>query len=355
MKEQLRNEWVTLMQEGVSGQATRFRLRAMRIAQLMLKANPDLSDALSSGLQGASALTRFSPPAATEAPATLRLEESIEYSVAPHWPREVEVDLRQILDEWQEGEKLAAAGLWPVRTALLHGPPGVGKTLAARWIASNLRLPLATLNLSSTIDSHLGRTGQNVTQALAYARSNACVIFLDEFDALAKRRDDSQDVGELKRVVNVILQAIDDWDGPSLLIAATNHKELLDTAVVRRFETEIEFPPASEQQLFQILKTEGVDDQTAKELAGQLKGQPISNAIRLVRTAKKRHVMESISMPEALRISSDRGNAKNRIIERRRSEARALASTGMSSHQIAKRLGISHTTVLRDLKSITRR
>ncbi|MHC1654115.1 AAA family ATPase [Stenotrophomonas maltophilia] len=355
MKEQLRNEWVTLMQEGVSGQATRFRLRAMRIAQLIQKANPELSDALANGLQGGSSLTRFAPAPSAEPPATLRIEERVHISAKPHWPLDVEIELRQILNEWQESERLAAAGLWPVKTVLFHGPPGVGKTLAARWVASKLDLPLATLNLSSTIDSHLGKTGQNIAQALAYARVNACVIFLDEFDALAKHRDDSQDIGELKRVVNVILQAIDEWDGPSLLVAATNHKELLDTAVIRRFEAEVEFPPASEQQLSQILQAEGIAEDIAKELASQLKGQPISNATRLVRAAKKRHVIENISMHDALRVSSDRGNLKGRAVERRRAEAQALASSGLSSHQIAKRLGISHTTVLRDLKSITRR
>lgn len=355
MKEQLRQEWVTLMQEGVSGQATRFRLRAMRLAQLMQKANPELSDALANGLQRGSTLTRLEPPPSTqEIPDTLHVEEELHFTVSPHWPKKVEAELRQILTEWHQADQLIAAGLYPVKTVLLHGPPGVGKTLAARWIAAKLGIPLATLNLSTTINSHLGKTGQNIAGALAYARANACVLFLDEFDALAKHRDDLQDVGELKRVVNVLLQAIDQWDGPSLLVAATNYKSLLDSAVVRRFETEVEFPPASKQQIAHILRAEGVDAHLADGLAEKLKGQPISNATRLVRAARKRHVIERISINDALRLASDNGGAGIPPIELRRSEVRVLATNGMSAHQIAKRLGISHTTVLRDIKSTTR-
>jgi SpoVK/Ycf46/Vps4 family AAA+-type ATPase len=136
---------------------------------------------------------------------------------------------------------LKKAGLDPTRTVLFVGPPGVGKTLSARWIASQLGLKLLILDLSAVMSSFLGRTGNNVRSVLDYAKQHQCVLLLDEFDAIAKRRDDSTEIGELKRLVTVLLQEIDEWPTSGILIAATNHADLLDTAVWRRFDQIIEF------------------------------------------------------------------------------------------------------------------
>lgn len=352
MKDQLRHEWASLMQEGVHGQATRFRLRAMRLAQMVRSSDPELSSALTSGLAGSSTLSRLTPQDSSEDTGLLTIETKPELHITPFWPKSVESELQQIAKEWTAQETLLSAGLYPIKTVLLHGPPGVGKTLAARWLAEKIGMPLATLSLARTMNSYLGKTGQNIVKVLEYARTNPCVLFFDEFDAIAKRRSDDQDVGELKRVVNVLLQAVDQWTGPSLLVAATNHESLLDAAIARRFESSIEFPAASEKQIRNILKSLGVSDNTASILAHSLEGQPISNATRLVNTARKRAILTGVSFEVALQLF-EKIQVKTTPVAARRDMTAALHASGRSAHQIAKELGVSHTTVLRDLKTIT--
>jgi SpoVK/Ycf46/Vps4 family AAA+-type ATPase len=123
---------------------------------------------------------------------------------------------------------------------LLYGPPGCGKTHLAQWIASELGMPLLLARLDGVISSYLGSTAKNIRAIFEYAAAAPCVLFLDEFDALAKLRDDAQEIGELKRVVNSFLQNIDSLPPDSVVIAATNHPQLLDPAVWRRFSYRLE-------------------------------------------------------------------------------------------------------------------
>lgn len=160
----------------------------------------------------------------------------------PIWQGVIATALGQLLKERRNLDKLEEAGLSPTRTVLLVGPPGVGKTLAARHIAHELDIPLLVLDLAAVMSSLLGKTGSNLRQVMEYAKARPCVLLLDELDAVAKRRDDSSDVGELKRLVTVLMQAVDDWPVNGLLLGATNHPDLLDPAVWRRFEVVIDFP-----------------------------------------------------------------------------------------------------------------
>ena len=127
---------------------------------------------------------------------------------------------------------------------LLYGPPGCGKTKCAYLIAKQLNLPLVIARLDSLISSYLGTTAKNIRNLFEFAQKIPCVLFLDEFDAIAKARDDNNELGELKRVVNSLLQNVDSMSKDSLLLAATNHQQLLDSAVWRRFDykLEIELP-----------------------------------------------------------------------------------------------------------------
>ncbi|UZA71710.1 AAA family ATPase [Pseudomonas viridiflava] len=160
---------------------------------------------------------------------------------APLLSASIEQPLMQLLRERKQIKKLASLGLHPTKSSVFVGAPGVGKTITARWIAAQLGLPLLVLDLTAVMSSLLGKSGANIRAALDYAKRTPSVLFLDEIDAIAKRRSDESDIGELKRLVTVILQEVDEWPSTGLLLAATNHPELIDPALWRRFDMVIEF------------------------------------------------------------------------------------------------------------------
>ncbi|MER9082447.1 ATP-binding protein [Mesorhizobium sp. M0895] len=145
-----------------------------------------------------------------------------------------------LLGEWTNEAALQAVDVSPTRSLLIYGPPGSGKTLTAHHIAARLGLPLITARIDGLISSFLGTTARNIANLFDFANRYACVLLLDEFDALAKVRDDPQEVGEIKRVVNTLLQNLDLRRGVGITIAITNHDRLLDPAVWRRFEVHLQ-------------------------------------------------------------------------------------------------------------------
>lgn len=150
-------------------------------------------------------------------------------------PSHQQETLSQFVEYVRASERLKANGASISPTMLLYGQPGTGKTLVAKHIASAFQLPLVTARTDGLISSYLGSTAKNVRRLFEYARAEPCVLFLDEFDAIAKMRDDSRELGELKRVVISLLQNIDTLDSEHVLVAATNHEHLLDRAIWRRF------------------------------------------------------------------------------------------------------------------------
>jgi MoxR-like ATPase len=136
--------------------------------------------------------------------------------------------------------QMDAQGLANSLTLLMYGPPGTGKTRLGRYIAKELGLELYIARLDGLISSYLGSTSKNIRSLFDFASKTPCVLFLDEFDAIAKLRGDSQELGELKRVVNSFIQNLDSLGTQSIVIAATNHPELLDSAIWRRFSYRIE-------------------------------------------------------------------------------------------------------------------
>lgn len=170
----------------------------------------------------------------------VKLENNDDFSSKIFLSKKYEDTINDFLKNREHMSKLIDFGIPPSNSLLLYGEPGVGKTFLAKYISHKTKLPLLTLDLSSTISSYLGKTGKNIKEVLDYAKRSPSILFLDEFDAIAKRRDDSGDLGELKRIVNVLLKELETWPFDCILIAATNHPELLDNAIWRRFNLKIE-------------------------------------------------------------------------------------------------------------------
>jgi SpoVK/Ycf46/Vps4 family AAA+-type ATPase len=204
--------------------------------------------------------------------------------------------LEEILQEHRRDELLRSYGLRAADKLLFCGPPGCGKTLTAEVIASELSRPLIIARIDSVVSSFLGETAANLRKVFDYAASMPAVVLFDEFDALAKERADSAEHGELKRVVNAVLQMMDAYQGRSLLIAATNHQGILDTAVWRRFEEVLLFEQPNLEQLRRLLqiKLRGVRrdfELDGPKIVGLFKGMSHADAERVLRRAIKDMVL----------------------------------------------------------------
>lgn len=161
---------------------------------------------------------------------------------APLFNQTVSQAIETIIEEWANFDALAEIDIRPSKTCLIYGAPGTGKTRLALWIAQKLDLPVVLVKLDGLVSSFLGTTARNIGNLFTFANRHQCVLLLDEFDAIAKVRDDPQEVGEIKRVVNALLQNLDARRDIGFTIGITNHPKLLDAAVWRRFEVQLEIP-----------------------------------------------------------------------------------------------------------------
>ena len=161
------------------------------------------------------------------------------------------LQIHEYIDVINRSDELLAKGIKAHRNLLLSGPPGTGKSHTAKYIAKKANIPLVTVRVDGLISSFLGSTSKNIRQLFDYVNNKPCILFLDEFDAFAKMRDDSHELGELKRVVNTLLQNIDSIKKP--IIAATNHEHLLDSAVWRRFDYKIKLGLPDEKLRIELL------------------------------------------------------------------------------------------------------
>ncbi|WP_306663834.1 MULTISPECIES: AAA family ATPase, partial [unclassified Mesorhizobium] len=280
--------------------------------------------------------------------ALLRIEETPALDHEPIFSAEVDEGLSRIVDERAHAQALLKVGLEPTRSAIFTGPPGVGKTMAARWVARALKRPLLILDLAAVMSSYLGRTGTNLRHVLDYAKSMDCVLLLDELDAIAKRRDDRGEIGELKRLVTVLIQQIDDWPATGLLLAATNHSELLDPAIWRRFDLSIEFPMPDARGIFSFAQaalaghTEK-SDQWAAALSGALLGKSFSDIDRDLKSARRTATIRGGELTDYLTnlVRPDTLGKPERI-----ALARTLANEGLMSQRAAQQLtGVARETI----------
>jgi len=260
---------VQITRFGAIGDGEKVRIHTMRLIR-NLRAH---GDPLASKLQDVVFSQRFDEPGmavvrrtketgVTAPPPTdkdsgvelLNIEDPVALPEGFMRSKEIKGPLDLIIGEFKNIKKLSSFGIKPTSKVLFTGPPGVGKTVAARYLAYKLKLPLVVLDLAAVVSSYLGRSGSNIKTALEYASSRPCVFLLDEIDSIAKKRDDTSDIGEIKRLVTVVLQELDLWQSTGILVAATNHYHLLDTAVQRRFDRVIEFKRPGFEELLEVGK-----------------------------------------------------------------------------------------------------
>lgn len=212
----------------------------------------------------------------------------------------VRLKLQDFIDTIQHKKIMDDMGLDFSRSLLLYGYPGCGKTSAASYIASKMQLPLVTARLDTLISSLLGATAKNIHKVFEYAKRQPCILFLDEFDAIAKARDDRHELGELKRVVNSLLQNLDDYCNEGILVAATNHEELLDDAIWRRFQTVIEMPRPGINEIKEMMKqfpdfvsTVQIKENHWKKIYQSLQGFSYSDIKKITNNLAKKAVLSN--------------------------------------------------------------
>lgn len=286
----------------------------------------------------------------------LRIEQSPQPEVEPVFSSVVAAELGTLVRERKEFGRLHTAGLDPTRTVLFTGEPGVGKTLAARWLAREIGAPLLILDLSAVMSSFLGRTGNNVRQVIEYAKGMECVLLLDELDAIAKRRDDVTEIGELKRLVTVLLQEIDGWPPEGLIVAATNHASLLDPAVWRRFERVVKFPMPDRGGLEMAIRRFLASDADAvvgleRALAVGLQGLSYSDVERLVVGARRTSAVDGLPLRD--RLVSMLGERVKGLPKKDRVElaVQLVAGGGVSQRDAHELTGVSRDTIRKLMRS----
>jgi SpoVK/Ycf46/Vps4 family AAA+-type ATPase len=167
---------------------------------------------------------------------------------------DTKAQLERIIREFKDADILATYNLSYKKKILLCGKPGTGKTFSAQIISSVLNIPLVYIRFDAIISSYLGETAGNLRKVFDFIENGTWIVLFDEFDIIGKNRDDNHEHGEIKRVVNNFLQMLDNFKGDSILFAATNHQNILDSAIWRRFDAVIDYElpdEATRKQLFE--------------------------------------------------------------------------------------------------------
>jgi SpoVK/Ycf46/Vps4 family AAA+-type ATPase len=216
-------------------------------------------------------------------------------------PEKVLVAVRELVEEHYRRDLLRTYGLDPRHKILLAGEPGNGKTSLAEGIAHALAVPLVVARYDGLIASYLGETASRLNRLFEHVRTRACVLFFDEFDTVGKERGDAHETGEIKRVVSSLLLQIDGLPNHVVVVTATNHPELLDRAVWRRFQLSLELPRPSNQEIEAYLTAaEGrlslVFGYTTKALAEKLEGATFSELEEFTTDVYRRYVL---ALPDA--------------------------------------------------------
>jgi AAA+ superfamily predicted ATPase len=218
-------------------------------------------------------------------------------------PSNVQLLAEQLIEEQQRADLLRSYNLEPRSRMLLTGPPGNGKTSLAEAIATALSVPFLVVRYEKVVNSYLGETAKRLQEVFQYARLHQCVLFFDEFDALAKEREDRQESGEIKRVLNSLLLEVDRLPSYVILVAATNHPDLLDRAVWRRFQIRINLPLPDREHIarwFELLASRfpQFNVEKTKRSIPKLEGASYSELQDLAQDVLRRCVLDGDTNPD---------------------------------------------------------
>lgn len=232
----------------------------------------------------------------------LPLATNVEHELLRHemvLTPEVEAKIVRIEKEYLARERLAHHGLKPRKKILLHGSSGCGKSMAAERIAWDLGLPFYKVRFDSIISSYLGESASNLQKLFDSINEFPCVLLLDEFDIIGKQRStSSNDVGEIHRIVNILLGLLEEYDGEGILIATTNLEGSLDNALFRRFDDFIELSKPGEKEIALLLKTtfsalKLSEKINLKNYSKEMHGMSYAIIVKIANDAAKKAIIKS--------------------------------------------------------------
>jgi SpoVK/Ycf46/Vps4 family AAA+-type ATPase len=251
------------------------------LTNVSVSSNSLLSQRDAAGNQGRDAIIEVQPE--------LRLDQLL-------LPLPVNESGRQLIEEHARADVLRSHGYEPRHRVLLSGPPGNGKTSYTEAIAEALALPLFVVRYDALIGSYLGETNARLRKLFDYVKTRPCVLFFDEFDAIGKERGDTHETGEIKRVVSFLLMQIDQLPSYVIVMAATNHAELLDRAVWRRFQMRLSFP-APDRKSVKILLDRIISrwpsppTMSLPSIAAKLGAVNYSEVVDFCQNVRRRHIL----------------------------------------------------------------
>lgn len=362
------DEIIELIDAALAADYTRVRRAGNKLATLIGKDDPEAAKKLRVLIRKRGVPLRasgYAEPLPVDAKSRLPLIEEQSWPTTPIF---IDADSQAVfasfLADVRNAELLSAKGLASRLCLLLSGPPGTGKSLLAGHIAAQLGKPLYVVRLDSVISSLLGDTAKNIRNLFDFVPTQEGVLLLDEMDAIAKLRDDRHELGELKRVVNTVIQGLDSLDDRAIVIAATNHPQLLDPAIWRRFPYKIDLAlpnAAVREDLWRHFLTE--DDEASPlpavlaQISEGLSGADIQN---IALAARRQAVLDQRPFDSGavawavLEVAAGRRAIPDRLgltTARKRAVALALVrERGISQSEAARLLGVSRQAISAYLK-----
>lgn len=259
---------------------------------------------------------------------------------------------KRLIEEHARADVLRSHGFEPRHRILLSGPPGNGKTSFAEAIAEALALPFFVVRYDALIGSYLGETNARLRKLFDYVRTQPCVLFFDEFDAIGKERGDTHETGEIKRVVSFLLMQIDELPSYVVIMAATNHAELLDRAVWRRFQMRLSFPAPNRKNIEVLLdrimaQWPQLPTMALAQLSAKLGPLNYSEVVDVCQNVRRRQILGLglVSVDDALKAELDLWNSRisPEVVDERRSKQAATSSRARSASGRTGRKTTEHT------------